>query len=514
MIQTKHSKVQNNTKRELNKRTREIERLYAAGIKLGNSLDLSSIYDNTYNVIKDVMECDGFVVSTYYPVDKLILCAYMMHQGKFLNSESLPALHLTPENLGTQSDVITNDKSLIISDFENTINKSKKKYFIDSEGKVKTDIHKDEILFKSALMVPIRINNEVAGVIQVLSNNKNAYTDYHLKFLEAFSPQIAAAIANANLYKQAQKEIEERKKIEEALKLTQFTVDKSADAITWVNIDGKFTDVNESACKLFGASKEDLLNSFVWDFDIGSSMESWSAFKKHLKESGKDLSETVIKNKKSGQFIPIEILANYIVFEGQEYIVAFVRDITVRKKTEEVLHIDEEKLTNAMQIAHLGYWEYDVIDDIFTFNDQFYSIFRTTASKVGGYTMTSSQYAEQFVHPDDQTLVGTEIKKALETTDPNYVGQIDHRIIFGDGEVGYISVRYFIIKDEKGRTIKTYGANQDITERKKAEYNIKVSELKYRQLFESIPLPVIIFDDENFEILNVNKIAFCLWIYS
>ncbi len=54
-----------------------------------------------------------------------------------------------------------------------------------------------------------------------------------------------------------------------------------------------------------------------------------------------------------------------------------------------------------MVMAHLGHWEYDVAEDLFTFNDQFYKIFRTTAEEVGGYKMSSADYARQFVHPDD-----------------------------------------------------------------------------------------------------------------
>jgi hypothetical protein len=42
-----------------------------------------------------------------------------------------------------------------------------------------------------------------------------------------------------------------------------------------------------------------------------------------------------------------------------------------------------------------------------------------------------------------------------------------------DGEIGYISVRFFIVKDGHDRTIKTYGANQDITDRKQAEEELE-----------------------------------------
>ncbi|MFC2132078.1 PAS domain-containing protein, partial [Bacteroidota bacterium] len=73
---------------------------------------------------------------------------------------------------------------------------------------------------------------------------------------------------------------------------------------------------------------------------------------------------------------------------------------------------------------------------------------------------------------DDMFMVGEETRKAIETTDPNFNRQIEHRILYSDGTVGYISVRFFIIKDEKGNTIKTYGVNQDITERKLSEETV------------------------------------------
>jgi PAS domain S-box-containing protein len=147
-------------------------------------------------------------------------------------------------------------------------------------------------------------------------------------------------------------------------------------------------------------------------------------------------------------------------------------DVTERRRAEEALRTSEAQLSNAMEIARLGYWEYDVADDLFTFNDHFYDVFRTTAEKVGGYKMSSAQYAGRFVHPDDVAVVGAETRKAIETTDPHFSRQLEHRIIYADGSVGHISVRFFIIKDSQGRTVKTYGANQDITERKLAEAEI------------------------------------------
>ncbi len=131
-------------------------------------------------------------------------------------------------------------------------------------------------------------------------------------------------------------------------------------------------------------------------------------------------------------------------------------------------------------MAHLGPWEYDAATNLFTFNDAFYAVFRTSAEREGGYQMSPQEYAQRFCHPDDAPLVEIESRKALETDDPDYNRQIEHRIIYADGEPGWISVRFLILKDESGRTIKTFGVNQDITERKQAEEALRESEQRYR----------------------------------
>ena len=140
----------------------------------------------------------------------------------------------------------------------------------------------------------------------------------------------------------------------------------------------------------------------------------------------------------------------------------------------------EAQFANATKIAHLGPWEYDVLKDAFTFNDAFYAIFRTTAGQVGGYTMSFADYAKKFVHPDDAAMVGGEVRKAIESADPDLSRQVDHRVIFADGGSGYISVRFFVVKDKTGKTVRTYGVSQDITERKRLEEELrkKVAELE------------------------------------
>ena len=132
----------------------------------------------------------------------------------------------------------------------------------------------------------------------------------------------------------------------------------------------------------------------------------------------------------------------------------------------------EKKLKHSHELAKLGSWELDYETEIFTFNDNLYKIFQTTAEEMGGYQVPLKEYAEKFVHPDDASLVAVESEKAVTTNDPNFSNYVEHRIKYFNGGVGYIGVRYFILKDKNGKTIKSFGINQDITEKKNVELEL------------------------------------------
>jgi PAS domain-containing protein len=159
----------------------------------------------------------------------------------------------------------------------------------------------------------------------------------------------------------------------------------------------------------------------------------------------------------------------YCIIEGDQIFKVFGInfDITQRVKIETARRQREEQIVKAASIAKIGYWEYDVVKDMFSFNDLFYSIYRTTADKVGGYRMSSARYTDLFVHPEDVMVVGNEIRKAIETKEKNFSRRLVHRIMYEGGGIGLIEVIFFVVRNEAGKTISTYGINQDITESKR-----------------------------------------------
>ncbi len=246
-------------------------------------------------------------------------------------------------------------------------------------------------------------------------------------------------------------------------------MDQAGDALFLHTLNGRIVDINQATIKRYGYTREELLELTADEIDTDyCQREQGGLFWDKLKKMGL-LSFEAKHRRRDGTVFPVEVTLSAVAVGGSPHILALARDITERKMTEEARARLQAQLANALEMAHLGPWEYDVASDLFTFNDQFYKIFRTTASEVGGYSLSSAEYSSRFLHPEDVHLVGEETRKAIEASDPHFSRNLEHRILYDDGTVGYIRVRFCVVKDKDGRTIKTYGVNQDVTERKLAE---------------------------------------------
>ncbi|MCE5214424.1 MAG: response regulator [Methanobacterium sp.] len=173
-----------------------------------------------------------------------------------------------------------------------------------------------------------------------------------------------------------------------------------------------------------------------------------------------------------------------------------IRMAVYKKNVKDELRWSEDRLKMGMDIAKLVYWEYDTENDLFTFDDQFYTLYGTTAAEQGGYHMSSADYANRFIPLEEQALVGVEVAKALETEDPHYSSTLSHSIIRADGEKRHILVRIRIRTNENGEKIGTKGVNQDITEQEKAKEALKEADQQLFDIINFLPDATFIIDDK------------------
>jgi len=135
------------------------------------------------------------------------------------------------------------------------------------------------------------------------------------------------------------------------LAFTKFAFDNAPDAIEWVrSSDATMVYVNGHACRLLGYSEKALLNLSVFDIDPVHSKDRWTNFSQDLKREGQMTFESIWKRRDGTQF-PVEISAKSLSYEGEEYFIAFVRDIREHKQAQNDLQKAKEAAEAASRDA-------------------------------------------------------------------------------------------------------------------------------------------------------------------
>jgi PAS domain S-box-containing protein len=143
-------------------------------------------------------------------------------------------------------------------------------------------------------------------------------------------------------------DITERKKIEDVLRFTQFAIDRTLDQAFWMTREGLLVYANDAACRTLGYTREELDTMSVLDIDPTCSPETYVKFWSSFKENASVTIESYHRAK-NGRVYPVEIRANYVVFDGEEYNCTFVTDISERKKAKEALQKAYDELELRIQ---------------------------------------------------------------------------------------------------------------------------------------------------------------------
>ncbi len=133
-----------------------------------------------------------------------------------------------------------------------------------------------------------------------------------------------------------EQELIEHEHTEEALRITQFSIDRSADPVFWIGPDARLLYVNDITCRVLGYSREELLSMTIHDIDKNFPVHEWPKHWEGLKKRGSVIFESS-HWAKEGVAIPVEVTSNYLEYKGREYSCAFVRDITERKRAQEMV---------------------------------------------------------------------------------------------------------------------------------------------------------------------------------
>jgi PAS domain S-box-containing protein len=255
-----------------------------------------------------------------------------------------------------------------------------------------------------------------------------------------------------------------------------------------------------------------IIGIFVWDFD-GRILEANEAFLQMVSYDHEDLAAgrirwtdltppewrdrdtQLIQEHKAAGFLPpfekeyfrkdgsrVPVLIGVATYEkGGNQGVAFVLDLTERKRAEEALRRSQANLAEAQRLSHTGSWALSpATTKILYWSEECYRIWGFDPAH--GLPDRASVF--QRIHPDDRDSVLDEAEAALRQK-RDYT--IEFRIALPDGTVKYLEAISHHVFSEEGELIQVVGTNVDLTERKRAEQALRESERKLRQFFESVP---------------------------
>jgi len=164
-----------------------------------------------------------------------------------------------------------------------------------------------------------------------------------------------------------------------------------------------------------------------------------------------------------------------------------IRPISIKqmdKRTEDVLWEIEERFRLAFENANIGMCLVDLQGRLTKVNHQMCKIFGYSHEELERMTVND------LVHPEDLDISPTFIKRATS-------GEIEHttfekRYFHKDGHILFGQVSSSLVRDTEGKPQYFISHVQDITERKRAEENLKESEEKYRLLVERLAQGIVI----------------------
>jgi two-component system, cell cycle sensor histidine kinase and response regulator CckA len=265
-------------------------------------------------------------------------------------------------------------------------------------------------------------------------------------------------------------------------------VDRVNDSIEVIDPEtGRFLDINEKACTDLGYTREEMLSLSVMDVDPTQDATEFKARKEKLWDSGALMVEST-NRRKDGTVFPVEVNMKWVWLD-RDYIVAVVRDITERKKTEAALRESEYQFADLVNNIDGIVWEADPKTHVANF-------ISFQAQRILGYPsadwMGSRTFWLDHLHPEDRE---TALKHYADCKERGEAMDFEYRMIASDGRIVWIHDFVSVVM-ENGKPATMRGVMVDVTERRTAEAEIRKREDRFRLLIENASDIVTVINGE------------------
>ena len=268
-------------------------------------------------------------------------------------------------------------------------------------------------------------------------------------------------------------DITEQERTKEALRRNEAylraLVEANPSSIFLKDLDRRYVTINSAYEELLGLRREEILGKTIAELGLFEQdyIESIEGFDEEVLRS-----ETAIHREQRPPLPdgrrPITMLTKFPIVgpDGTPTgIGSMETDITERKQAEERLRQSEQRLRQATQLARIGYYLWDALEDRCLFCSEEHA--RLHGLSPQGYLDHAMDSAARvrLVHPEDQALFETAMQ-ALRGGKPI---EIEYRTLTPTGECHHVREIAEPIFDDTNRVVQEVGASQDITALRQVE---------------------------------------------
>jgi PAS domain S-box-containing protein len=323
---------------------------------------------------------------------------------------------------------------------------------------------------RSLLCLPLLKQAKLIGVLYLENNLAlHVFTPTRIAVLKLLASEAAISLENTRLYG----ELTERE-----ARIRRLVEANIIGIVIW-NFEGRVIEANEAFLRMVGYGREDLVSGRVSWREI--TPDNWrDGDEQALAElAATGVCEPFEKEyfHKDGSRVPV-LVGAALLEGGRDEGVAFVLDLTERKRAEEELRASERRYRHLVDTTPAFVHTALPNGDVDFFNHGWEEYVGLPFIDMLGWRWTSAIHAE-----DAEAFVG-KWRAALESGEP-FVAEA--RVRRADGEYRWFLHRSEPLRNEVGRIVKWYGSGIEIEERKIAEEKIREHEAELRQILDLAP---------------------------
>lgn len=260
--------------------------------------------------------------------------------------------------------------------------------------------------------------------------------------------------------------------------------DSASDGITLLDVNaGHFVAANESVCRMLGYTQEEFLHLRVSDLHPRESLQSVFETYEKVNKNELSIARNIPLIKKDKSIMYADISGSVIAMDGKEYSVGVIRNITERKKSEELLAISEKRYRLLAD---------NVTDIIFTMDmNLHYTYVSPSAYRIAGYDAMelTNMKIDAMVDPETLNRFIAILREELEIEkqpcrDLKRSRTLEYQHIHRDGSRLWVETTLNFLRDENNAVVGIIGTAHDVTERKRMEEKLRFEEQRFRNFVE------------------------------